>query len=70
MIFEKNIYQNKKTKNYYYVTDIRIDATNDREGLKIVNYESIGAKSCKYSRELKEFSEKFNFVDFKGSNDV
>lgn len=68
MILEGNVYQNKKTKDFYFVTDIRRDATNEREDDWLVNYEKLGNNAEKFSREINEFLEKFVMVQFTSEN--
>jgi len=50
---------NKKTGEMYVIFDIGIDTTNERIGLPVVIYRSVGHSAPVYVRESKEFFQKF-----------
>jgi hypothetical protein len=61
LISVNNTYRNKKNGKLYYKLGIAIDATNSRDGEKVIIYSDM---SKVYVREEKEFHEKFDKMEF------
>ena len=62
MIDPLSYYRNKKNQNKYQVVGFSRNCTNDRDGQILVRYIPVpwnGDDNEYYSREIKEFEEKF-----------
>ena len=56
---EKGPWINIKHGGFYHVSEVRLCCTNDSDGLADVIYNSYDFNICGFTREYKEFMEKF-----------
>lgn len=58
--YRATAWSNNKTGEPYYVLDIAMDATNDREGSPVVIYQNSSiCRGTVFVRDFQEFTEKF-----------
>ena len=56
-------YKNKKNKKIYEVMFYTTDCTNSRDGTQVVVYFEVGYRTKIFTRDKKEFDEKFVWID-------
>lgn len=53
------LWVNIKKGDFYHIDRVPLDSTNAREGNPLVTYDNHNFKTCGFTRDYKEFMEKF-----------